>query len=149
MTETNRVRDLIAITGQLITLMNRETDLLEAMKADKIAEFQKEKGQLSERYASLVKDLRGEPELMKAMADAVRAELKEMLGQFNTAAQRNEKALRVAREVNERIVKAIIDATQQQRAAVGPYSTAGVQGAGAAGKATRAKPLSMVVDRSL
>jgi hypothetical protein len=149
MTETTRVRDLIAITGQLITLMNREADLLEAMKAEKIGEFQKEKGLLSERYASLVKELRGEPELMKAMEDAVRAELKEMLNQFNSAAQRNEKALRVAREVNERIVKAIIDATQQQRAAVGPYSTAGVQGTSAAGKATRAKPLSMVVDRSL
>jgi hypothetical protein len=149
MTETTRVRDLIAITGQLITLMNREADLLEAMKADKIGEFQKEKGLLAERYASLVKELRGEPELMKAMADAVRAELKELLNQFNQAAKRNEKALRVAREVNERIVKAIIDATQQQRAAVGPYSTAGVQGASAAGKATRAKPLSMVVDRSL
>jgi hypothetical protein len=149
MTETTRVRDLIAITGQLITLMNREADLLEAMKADKIGEFQKEKGLLADRYATLVKELRGEPELMTAMADAVRAELKELLNQFNAAAKRNEKALRVAREVNERIVKAIIDATQQQRAAVGPYSTAGLQGASAAGKATRAKPLSMVVDRSL
>lgn len=149
MTETTRVRDLIAVTGQLITLMNREADLLEAMKAEKISEFQKEKGLLAERYANLVKELKGEPELMKAMADAVRAELKEMLNQFNLAAKRNEKALRVAREVNERIVKAIIDATQQQRAAVGPYSTAGLQGASAAGKATRAKPLSMVVDRSL
>lgn len=149
MTDTNRVRDLIAVTGQLITLMNREADLLEAMKAEKISEFQKEKGLLAERYATLVKELRGEPELMKAMADAVRAELKELLDQFNATAKRNEKALRIAREVNERIVKAIVDATQQQRAAVGPYSTAGVQGASASGRASRAKPLSMVVDRSL
>jgi division protein CdvB (Snf7/Vps24/ESCRT-III family) len=149
MTTNTRVRDLIAVTGQLITLMNHEADLLEAMKAEKISEFQKEKGLLAERYATLVKELRGEPELMKAMADAVRAELKELLEQFNATAKRNEKALRIAREVNERIVKAIVDATQQQRAAVGPYSTAGVQGASASGRASRAKPLSMVVDRSL
>ncbi len=149
MTTNTRVRDLIAVTGQLITLMNREADLLEAMKAEKISEFQKDKGLLAERYATLVKELRGEPELMKAMEDAVRAELRELLEQFNATAKRNEKALRIAREVNERIVKAIVDATQQQRAAVGPYSTAGVQGASASGRASRAKPLSMVVDTSL
>ncbi len=120
MTTNTRVRDLIAVTGQLITLMKRETDLLEAMQAEKIGEFQKEKGVLADRYVALVKELRGEPELMKAMEDAVRAELKELLEQFNATAKRNEKAIRVAREVNERIVKAIVDATQQQRAAVGP-----------------------------
>jgi hypothetical protein len=149
MTDNNRVRDLIAVTGQLITLMNREADLLEAMKAEKISEFQKEKGLLAERYATLVKELRGEPELMKAIEDAVRAELKELLEKFNATAKRNEKALRIAREVNERIVRAIVDATQQQRAAVGPYSTGAVQGPSATGRASRAKPLSMVVDRSL
>jgi hypothetical protein len=149
MTTNTRVRDLIAVTGQLITLMNREADLLEAMKAEKISELQKDKGLLAERYATLVKELRGEPELMKAMEDAVRGELRELLERFNATAKRNEKALRIAREVNERIVKAIVDATQQQRAAVGPYSTAGVQGASASGRASRAKPLSMVVDTSL
>lgn len=147
MSDNTSIRDLIAVTGQLITLMNRESELLEAMKADKIGEFQKEKGQLTERYAGLVKELRGEPELMAAMAGAVRDELKELLARFNATAKRNEKALRVAREVNERIVRAIIDATQQQRAAVGPYAANGAQGA--QGKASRAKPLSMTVDRSL
>ncbi|MBI3451672.1 MAG: hypothetical protein HY057_02355 [Rhodospirillales bacterium] len=139
-----RINDLIAVTGRLITLMNRETELLRAMQADQIGTLQDEKLHLARAYTGLVRDLKRDPEIFTAVERAIKDELSDVMLQFSDAAKANERALRAAREANERVMRAIVDAVNSQR------TTAGYSRAGAPVKdpnPARSAPLPIAVDR--
>ena len=142
-----RMRDLIVVAGRLITLVNEETRLLEAYKSNDIGQLQDEKGRLSRIYVGLVRDLKRDPELLAAVEKAVREELTDVLKRFEAAAEANTNALNVAREANERVMRAIVEAATAQQTTVAGYSRAGTLAAPT--RAAAARPLSMTVNPRL
>ena len=142
-----RMRDLIVVAGRLITLVNDETRLLEAYKTNDIGQLQDEKARLSRIYVGLVRDLKRDPELLAAVEKAVREELTDVLKRFEAAAEANTNALNVAREANERVMRAIVEAATAQQTTVAGYSRAGTLAAPT--RAAAARPLSMTVNQRL
>jgi hypothetical protein len=141
------MRDLIVVAGRLITLVNEETRLLEAYKSNDIGQLQDEKTRLTRIYVGLVRDLKRDPELLAAVEKAVREELTDVLKRFETAAEANTNALNVAREANERVMRAIVEAATAQQTTVAGYSRTGTLAAPS--RAGAARPLSMTVNQRL
>jgi hypothetical protein len=142
-----RMRDLIVVAGRLITLVTEETRLLEAYQTNDISPLQDEKARLSRLYVGLVRDLKRDPELLAAVEKAVREELTDVLHRFEAAAEANTNALNVARDANERVMRAIIDAAAAQQNTVAGYSRAGTLPAPS--RTAAARPLSMSVNQRL
>jgi hypothetical protein len=141
------MRDLIVVAGRLITLVTEETRLLEAYQANDIGKLQDEKGRLSRIYVGLVRDLKRDPELLAAVEKAVREELTDVLKRFETAAEANTNALNAAREANERVMRAVVEAAAAQQTTVAGYSRNGALPAPS--RAAAARPLSMTVNQRL
>jgi hypothetical protein len=141
---TTRLRDLIAIIGRLIALMDQETAMLRAMRSDQIGTLQPEKTRLAGLYVGMVKDIRKHPELLAAVEQAVRGELTEAMTRFEQAAAENERAISAARTANERVLKAIVAAVNTRRS-VGTYGNTGA--IAEAPRPQRAQVLSIAVDR--
>jgi Lon protease-like protein len=142
-----RMRDLIVVAGRLITLVTEETRLLEAYRTSDIGALQDEKGRLSRIYVGLVRDLKRDPELLAAVEKAVREELSDVLRRFEAAAEANANALNTAREANERVMRAIVEAASAQQTTVAGYSRTGTLAAPS--KAAASRPLSMTVNQRL
>jgi hypothetical protein len=147
MDSATRLRDLIVVAGRLITLVTEETRRLEAYKTDEIASLHDEKARLTRLYAGLVRDLKRDPELLSAADKAVREELTDVLHRFGAAADANAKALELAREANERVMRAIVEAASAQQNAVAGYSRAGV--AATPSRTQVSRPLSISVNQRL
>jgi hypothetical protein len=121
---TTRLRDLIAIIGRLIALMDKETAMLRLMRSDQIGTLQPEKTRLAGLYVGMVKDIHKHPELLAAVEQAVRGELTDAMTRFEKAASENERAINAARTANERVLKAIVTAVNARRS-IGTYGNNG------------------------
>lgn len=141
MNRTERVSDLLAVTSRLIGCMEQEVALLRSMRPADIGTLQADKSRLADAYEAHIAALRagnGEddqlaPELVEALT-GVTERLQAAIGE-------NVRALRAAREVNDKVLKAVIAAVEQDRAAPTAYGRAGV----AAGRRTAA-PVSVSLD---
>ncbi|MCK6453891.1 MAG: hypothetical protein L6R19_24000 [Alphaproteobacteria bacterium] len=142
-----QVDDLIETSARLIELMEQETLLLKAMKASEIGKGQAEKDRLARSFEAKLRQLAGDAPAMAALAPALRQELGGAMGRFRATMRANELALRAAREANERVVRAILDAAQSQAAPAHAYSASGKLGAATAGD--RQAPAPVALDRRL
>ena len=136
--------DLIAITGRLVELMNREIEMLRAMRPRDIEALQEEKAALARLYEQQVAALRDDPRRLAVLEPVLQKELRAATDDYDTAIRRNAQALRAARDANEALLKAIVDAANATRQ--DGYSETG-------GKARPARggqaPTSLAVDRTL
>ena len=144
MDSATRLRDLLAVIGRLIAIMDKETGLLREMRSDQIGELQPEKTRLAGLYVGMVKDIRKHPELLAAVDQAVRGELTDAMTRFDQAASDNERAINAARSANERVLKAIVAAVNSKRS-VGTYGNNGA--IADAPRPQRAQVMSISVDR--
>jgi flagellar biosynthesis/type III secretory pathway chaperone len=138
-----RIRDLIQVAGKLLTLMREETEAMRALKPARIAELAAEKSRLVDAYNTLARSFRKDPETLTALNGALRDELKETLERFEETASENERALEAARDANERVLKAIVDAVQAQRPQPAGYGRPGAKPV----SARSAAGLSLALDR--
>ena len=144
MDNVTRLRDLVAVIGRLIAVMDQETALLRAMRSDQIGTLQPEKTRLAGLYVGMVKDIRKHPELLAAVDKAVRGELTEAMTRFEQTAADNERAINAARTANERVLKAIVAAVNSKRS-VGTYGNTGALAEPP--RPQRAQVLSIALDR--
>lgn len=143
-----RIRDLIEVAGRLVALMREETSALRGMAFPRVAELVPEKAKLVEAYTALARQFHKDPETLAAVTDAVRAELREVLQAFEVTARENERTLVAAREANERVLRAVVDAAEMQRPRAQGYGRTGVAVGGMAAPRSAAA-LSVAVDRQL
>lgn len=146
MDNNGRLRDMLAVIGRLITLMDQESAVLRAMRTDQIGQFQEEKARLAGLYVGMVKDLRRSPELLVAVDAAVRAELTDALKRFDQASAENARLIAAARSANERVLKAVVNAAQVRRAPPG-YAADG--SAAKPPKPQRSTAMSIAIDRRI
>lgn len=124
--KANPVQEMMRVAGRLVALMDRETELLTTHQTQAIGALQEEKNGLAMTYAMLSREIRAEPELLRALSRSLRDELREALKRFDRAARLNAKAIDAARKANERVIHAIVEAATIARAPMGTgYSNSG------------------------
>jgi hypothetical protein len=125
MAERTAFDELIDSASRLTALMERENAMLAVHDTGGIKTIQDEKLALTRAYTLRVREIRKDPTRLAAVTQAVRAEMKKVLVRFDEVAKRNESALAAARDVNERVLKAIVDAANAQAPRVTGYSRTG------------------------
>ncbi|HVY98738.1 MAG TPA: hypothetical protein VHA35_04510 [Dongiaceae bacterium] len=125
MSKSARVSELLAITSHLIHCMEREIELLRAMRPQDLKAIQSDKIALADTYRAFTMALKEPGEDLGAVSGALRDELIEATERFQAAVQDNLRALRAMRDVNERVMRAIVAALEDKRAAVTGYDARG------------------------
>ncbi|TXH38472.1 MAG: hypothetical protein E6Q98_03020 [Rhodospirillaceae bacterium] len=126
MTKSSRVAELLAITSRLIACMEREVELLRSLKPQELRQLQSDKMALADAYRAFALALREPAPESEAVDDVLRQELVEATERFQAAVQDNLRALRAMRDVNERVMRAIVHALEEPRAQVTGYNSKGV-----------------------
>jgi hypothetical protein len=125
MSKNSRMSELLAITSRLIACMEHEVGLLRSLKPQELRQLQSDKLVLADAYRAFTLALR-EPLMEGETVDAgLCAELVEATEHFQAAVQNNLRALRAMRDVNERVMRAIVHALDEPRAQVTGYSKRG------------------------
>ena len=147
MNQSERITDFLKITSRLISVLEREIEMLRAMKPAEIQVLQQDKIVLAAAYESQVKSLKEHPELLDNLTPALRAELKAVVATFEKTLVKNAHALRAAKYTTERVLKAIADEIENKRLENASYSANGqVERTSAAGGR---QPVSVSVDQRL
>ncbi|MDY0882828.1 hypothetical protein ACFPL7_07700 [Dongia soli] len=126
MTKSSRIAELLAITSRLIACMEREVELLRNLKPQELRQLQSDKMALADAYRAFALALREPAPESEAVDDVLRQELVEATERFQAAVQDNLRALRAMRDVNERVMRAIVHALEEPRAQVTGYNSRGV-----------------------
>jgi hypothetical protein len=123
--KSSRMADLLAITSRLISCMEREIELLRTLKPKELRQLQQDKTTLADAYRAFVLALK-EPDVgADAVTDVLKSELVEATEHFHATLQDNLRALRAMRDVNERVMRAIVQALEEPRVQVTGYNQRG------------------------
>ena len=147
MSTQSQVNDLLQVTSRLVTVLEREVQLLRTVPSTELEALQEEKSALTAAYESQARSLAGHPELLEALQPVLRAELKQVTGRFQSAVAANEMALRAARETTQRVLQAIADELDKNRCDKAGYSAQGC--AASSSRRTSGTPLSITLDQRL
>ena len=143
---TEKVEALIRVASRLIALLEREAELLRAMKAGEIAGLQKEKNQAVAAYEEQVRALAETPEEFRRIAPALREEFALIAERFDTAMTENRRALAAATEAQNRFLQAVVAAVQEKQSSFRGYSAKGTVYSPSA-RQTTASPVALALDR--
>lgn len=126
MDPTNRVNDLITITGRLVDLLDRENSALVNNQNKDLSEILDEKVTLGRVYESRILGL---AEASSDAIDSVDLELRDRLrglgNKANDLIEENAKLLKVAIEANRRVVNMIAEAVKASVPSAGTYAPNG------------------------
>ena len=125
MTQSSRMADLLAITSRLIHCMEREIELLRAMQPKELRQLQQDKTALADAYRAFVLALKEPDGAADSVNDVLRDELAEATERFQASLSDNLRALRAMRDVNERVMRAVVEALEEPRAQVTGYNQRG------------------------
>ncbi len=126
MSKSSRIVELLAITSRLIACMEREVELLRNLKPQELRQLQSDKMALADAYRAFTLALREPDPEGEVVDDALREELVEATERFQAAVQDNLRALRAMRDVNERVMRAIVQALEEPRAQITGYNSKGL-----------------------
>ena len=143
--EQNLIGSLIDLTGRLTSIVHQEIELLRTMRASEIGALQEEKVKLATTYASAFQTVRKMPSLVKDAEPRLREVLRQSTARLKTALDDNILAVHAAKEVNERLIRAISDAVTESRSAAPVYTATG----GTAPAATAAGVVSLAIDHHI
>jgi hypothetical protein len=125
MNKSSRMADLLAITSRLIACMEREVELLRALKPKDLRQLQSDKTTLAEADRAFVLALKEPDTAADAVTDLLKDELVEATEHFQATLQDNLRALRAMRDVNERVMRAVVQALEEPRLQVTGYNRRG------------------------
>jgi len=124
-TQSSRMADLLAITSRLIACMEREIELLRAMQPKELRQLQDDKTALADAYRAFVLALKEPDAAAESVNDVLREELAEATERFQASLSDNLRALRAMRDVNERVMRAVVQALEEPRVQVTGYNQRG------------------------
>ena len=125
MSDGNPISDLLRITSRLTSLLDREAEMLRAMKPSEIQSLHQDKLALSAAYESQIKVLKANPTVLPSISAELRAGLKTKIEKFQAALSANQHGLRAARETTECALRAIADEVQAKTEKHAGYSAKG------------------------
>ena len=146
MSDPNEITDLLKIITRLTGVLEREIEMLRAMKPSEIQALQQDKLVLTAAYEARIKSLKDNPQTLRDLPAELRAALRETIGGFQTTLAENERRLRAARDVSDRVLRAIADELEQRQNNNKGYAPAGAfTGRPAGGR----QPVSVAFDERL
>ncbi len=119
--ENAQVADLLKITTRLIEVLEREIEMLRAMKPSEMQSLQHDKIVLAAAYETAIRALQTEPGAAQTITPAVREELQEVTERFHRVLAANERALRATKEATNRLLKHIVSEVEKQQRGPGTY----------------------------
>lgn len=147
MTEIARITELLQITQRLTAVLEREIEILRAMKPSELQALQEDKRALSAAYEAQLKALKVRDGALDGVPAALRAALQAATTRFHEALRQNERSLRAAKHASERVLRAIADEVERKRGETAAYGASGT----VADRSQRmtAQPVSLAVDQHL
>jgi hypothetical protein len=125
MQNSSRVAELLAITSRLIACLQQEVEFIRALRPDDVKQIQVEKAALADTYRAFVLAMKEPGPEAEALNGALRDELEEATERVQAALSENLRALRAMRDVNERVMRAIVSALDEKRNNVTGYDAKG------------------------
>jgi hypothetical protein len=116
---------LIQAASRLTALLERENEFLAKCDINGVSALHDEKQSLTQTYCLHVHELKKEPQKLAVVTQVVRDEVKKIMLRFDEACSVNERRLKAIREANDRVMKVIIDAANQQMPRASGYSRTG------------------------
>ena len=147
MSDTRQVTELLTIISRLSNVLEREIDMLRAMKPSELQSLQQDKIVLSAAYEANLKALSEQPEALQKLDPTLRARLKAAVEKFQATLAENERSLRAARDVTDRVLRTIAEELSKRRNETGVYGAGGVPTTPR--RATLGEPVSVAVDQRL
>ncbi len=149
MDASKRISDLIVISQRLTDFLTIENRALAAGRFDETRAMVEQKDDLSRAYESRIKGLAEHTgaEAMGAVEPALREQLRTLGARVHDLSRENAKLLKIAIEVNRRVLNEIATAVKARQPGSGTYSRTG----GMAAAGLRAAPASIPIslDKSL
>ena len=125
MSKSSRVTELLAITSRLIACLQDEIEAIRAMRPETLKQKQVEKVALADTYRAFMLALREPNDETQAISSALRDELVEATERVQAAVAENLRALRAMRDVNERVMRAVVSTLDDKRSSVTGYDQRG------------------------
>ena len=147
MDPTNRINDLITITGHLAELLERENNALRNRQSQELHDILDEKVTLSRLYETRIMGLNEETEVLDEVEPELREKLKGLCEKIGEVMEENAMLLKVAIEANKRVVNMIAEAVREATHKAGTYAANG--GPGSDGTHAAAQTVAISVDQTL
>ena len=125
MPKSSRITELLAITSRLIGCLQEEMEAIRAMRPEALKQMQVEKIALADTYRAFALALKEPSGENQAISAALRDELVEATERVQAAVSENLRALRAMRDVNERVMRAVVSALDEKRSSVTGYDQHG------------------------
>ena len=125
MTKPSRFADLLAITSRLISCMEREVELLRGFKPAEMRRLQQDKTVLADAYRAFAMAMKEPDPGTDLVNDALRLELTEATERLQATLGDNLRALKAMRDVNERVMRAVVQALDEPRSETAGYNRRG------------------------
>lgn len=122
-----RAQDMVTLTARLAQILAEEVDLLAEMRISKIEALQEEKIFITNALEAYRKMLDKQPEFSESIPSQDKKDLQEVFDVFGAILEENHRKLRMAREVNHKIVQAIT-AVVRETTASQSYGGGGLRG---------------------
>ncbi len=143
MTPDNPFADLVTTAERLTEVLSHEVALLQAMKPRAIAALREEKDGLINSYEAQARALHSAPDALRELDPEVRSEIRVAVDALHSITRENERALRAAKDVNERMVQTIVEAVQAQTGQAPVYDPQGRMDANVGSGSTVSQGLSV------
>jgi len=128
MSNANPISELLRITSQLTDLLDREAEMLLAMKPSEIQALHPIKVALSAAYESQIKNLKANPTVLQSIPTEMRSEFRGKIGKFQASLLANYRNLHAARLTTESTLRAIADEVQTKTEKHAGYTANGTTG---------------------
>ena len=116
---------LIQTASRLTALLERENECLAKCDIKGVSALHDEKQSLTQTYAMHVHELKKEPAKLSVVTQVVRDEVKQIMQRFDEVCTINERRLKAIRDANDRVMKIIVDAANQQMPRASGYARNG------------------------
>ena len=137
-----QITDLLKTMSRLIGIMEHEIVLLRHMKPAEMQEVQRDKIVLAAAYEAQTTALQGNEAALRSIAPETKAALIKATETFQKTLLNNERALKAAKEITDRLLASIARELKKQRREDGSYSASGQMQPGGA-----VRPISVAVDQ--
>jgi hypothetical protein len=123
--KTSRTTELLSITSRLIACLEQEIELIRGLKPREVKQIQVEKAALADTYRAFVMAMKEPTDAESAVSATLKDELVEATERVQAALTDNLRALRAMRDVNERVMRAVVSVLDDERASVTGYDSRG------------------------
>ena len=124
-TGSGMVGELVATTGNLVDVIGREVAAIKAGRMADVEELQPDKSRLAGAFESLMRRLKADPAMFSAVEPPLKEEIRDALHRLEVALAGNERTIAGARAANERLVRSIARAADEEQRRDGPYGRLG------------------------